>query len=809
MAADYTIRFKGETDPSVQRSSDEVAGIVDKASKKIGDAAGKGAAIGGLAGEIMGKGLLKVAEMGQELVTDSARAASDLSESLNVTQLTFGKASASMEGFFSTAATSVGMSNSAAREASAGIGGLLQNMGIGQQEAAGWSQKLITLGADMGSAFNKDPADAVAAIGAGLRGEAEPLRAFNVLLTDSAIKAKAVEMGLYSGKGEIEANAKAQATLALITEQTSRVQGDFANTSDGVANAQRVSAAQTEDLKAKIGEGLLPVQEALLRLVNDMIPALSSFGDGLGATAGWIQQNAEWLTPLAAGLAVVAAGLVTFNILQGISAAGGLVAYLGTLSIATSLMTVKQWLLNAAMGANPIGIVIVALVALGVGLAVAWNQSETFRNIVTGAWDGIKGAAAGVVGWFTGVALPGIQGFLDNVGKGFNGFVAFLGGWATKVKDAVSAPIRWIADNVFNPLMGGLEKVAGVFGIKWNLPRFSSGGIVPNAKGAQQAFDVGGYTGAGGKYEPAGIVHRGEVVWSQEDVGAWGGPAAVDAMRRRRPMRSLTGDLIPGFAGGGIVPNAKGWGGVNSAFLAAAQAWARATGTTWQVTGNGGFRSQADQIRAWNLYQSGRGPLAANPYTGRGGPHQRGVALDLSPRPGENARARGLLGQFGLGLTVKGEPWHVGWLGSGGSPTPGGEGGAAFDPIGMIKDTIGKVAQVTGAGKLGELLNSIPGRLIEGAASMVKKTLGFDSGGWLMPGATSAVNMTGSPEAVLTAPQWQAVQQVIMRDSADRDQIEALVAALWALVGATMKREDFEALLRTIRRPEPAKVEAI
>ncbi|EJF91686.1 tape measure protein [Bartonella tamiae] len=52
-------------------------------------------------------------------------------------------------------------------------------------------------------------------------------------------------------------------------------------------------------------------------------------------------------------------------------------------------------------------------------------------------------------------------------------------------------------------------------------------------------FDKGGYTGDGGKYQPAGIVHKGEVVWSQSDVKKWGGARAVDAMRR-------------GYAHGGI-----------------------------------------------------------------------------------------------------------------------------------------------------------------------------------------------------------------------------------------------------------------
>jgi tape measure domain-containing protein len=56
-------------------------------------------------------------------------------------------------------------------------------------------------------------------------------------------------------------------------------------------------------------------------------------------------------------------------------------------------------------------------------------------------------------------------------------------------------------------------------------------------------FATGGYTGPGGKYEPAGVVHRGEVVWSQEDIRRAGGVGVVEAMRLGKP----------GFYDGGVV----------------------------------------------------------------------------------------------------------------------------------------------------------------------------------------------------------------------------------------------------------------
>jgi phage-related minor tail protein len=58
------------------------------------------------------------------------------------------------------------------------------------------------------------------------------------------------------------------------------------------------------------------------------------------------------------------------------------------------------------------------------------------------------------------------------------------------------------------------------------------------------SFAGGGYTGPGGKYEPAGIVHKGEGVLSQEDIRALGGPSGFMALRK---------SLRSGYADGGLV----------------------------------------------------------------------------------------------------------------------------------------------------------------------------------------------------------------------------------------------------------------
>jgi len=66
---------------------------------------------------------------------------------------------------------------------------------------------------------------------------------------------------------------------------------------------------------------------------------------------------------------------------------------------------------------------------------------------------------------------------------------------------------------------------------------------------SMSGFATGGFTGIGGKFDPAGIVHKGEVVWSQEDIKRWGGVNVVEAMRTSQPPK--------GYSDGGLVTTPK------------------------------------------------------------------------------------------------------------------------------------------------------------------------------------------------------------------------------------------------------------
>jgi phage-related protein len=109
-------------------------------------------------------------------------------------------------------------------------------------------------------------------------------------------------------------------------------------------------------------------------------------------------------------------------------------------TVATGAATAATWLWNAAMAANPVGLVVLAIVALIAAFVLAWKHSETFRRIVIGAWEGIKTAAQKVFGW-----IADYVGFVFNLyAKVFNFGRDIVRG----LVDGIQSAIGWIKDKV-------------------------------------------------------------------------------------------------------------------------------------------------------------------------------------------------------------------------------------------------------------------------------------------------------------------------------------------------------------------------
>jgi len=221
---------------------------------------------------------------------------SDLQESLSKVDVVFGDSSKAVRDFAKTSAQSLGISEQAALEAAGTYGNLLQAFGLTQPMATEMSTSLVGLAADLASFNNVSTDDALLALRSGLSGETEPLKKFGIALSESRLKAEAAALGLGTFTGQLPTAIKSQAAYALIMKDSALAQGDFARTSDGVANRQRIISAQFKDVSAQIGTALIPAFSGLLGIVsNQILPVLGGFSDALrsGGLGGGIDFIAE------------------------------------------------------------------------------------------------------------------------------------------------------------------------------------------------------------------------------------------------------------------------------------------------------------------------------------------------------------------------------------------------------------------------------------------------------------------------------------------------------------------------------------
>ncbi|WP_304673044.1 phage tail tape measure protein [Neisseria uirgultaei] len=158
---------------------------------------------------------------------------------------------------------------------------------------------------------------------------------------------------------------------------------------------------------------------------------------------------------------------------------------------------------------------------LWAGIKAAWNEGAVYIAAIISRIGAVFMAGWGRITGFI-RALPLVQWFS---GK-FDAVLAYLQGLGGRFLEAGKNLIQNIINGVTSKLAFLREKIGAIgsyFGRSISIV-----GRIADGKG----FSTGGYTGAGGVNEAAGIVHKGEVVFSQRDVARFGGWQAVEALRR-------------------------------------------------------------------------------------------------------------------------------------------------------------------------------------------------------------------------------------------------------------------------------------
>lgn len=289
--------------------------------------------------------------------------------------------------------------------------------------------------------------------------------------------------------------------------------------------AMESAAAEAKSAGQKIDTAFDGAAESADRVASkgaQAAGALSGLGDLIGGKFGAAMQVGGVGMQAFADAGDLVNVITESNIVKKIKD----IAVSGAQRVATTAMTVAtyaqataQKVMNAAMRANPIGLVITAITLLVAGLVLAYKKSETFRKIVDKAWGGIKTATRAVFDWvrdkikgafevvtkvfmnFTGPGL--LIKHWDTIKKKTGALIDWFGGLGGKI----AAKTRGMWDGIKNAFRDVINAVINWWnGLSFSLPSITVGGkkfggqtiSTPNLPNVRAAVPVSGRYGAGG-----------------------------------------------------------------------------------------------------------------------------------------------------------------------------------------------------------------------------------------------------------------------------------------------------------------------
>lgn len=279
-----------------------------------------------------------------DFVTESITAARDLQRNLFAMETVFGSLNPQMVEFTKNAAN-MGISQVDAARTATYLGAILKQSGFSMEETGVQTQRLTVLAQDLATTYGKDVGEALTAITAMFRGEYDPIEKFGVALKQNEVNSFLAAKGLGKLEGQALLNAQTQVKLEQLFIRTTDAQGAFAAQSNTLYGSQTRLNATFENLKATLGERLLPVindfANSLIPLVEDLAPEGDKAFKGLADVM-------ESLEPLLKPLASIF-GTLTGSVGTLFSALSPLISFLADV-VAVVLEFIADMLLHVASG---------------------------------------------------------------------------------------------------------------------------------------------------------------------------------------------------------------------------------------------------------------------------------------------------------------------------------------------------------------------------------------------------------------------------------------------------------------------------
>lgn len=247
----------------------------------------------------------------------------------------------------------------------------------------------------------------------------------------------------------------------------------------GTSGALERMRGSIETAGLSLGKFLAPMVVLIAGLVGGAATKFASL-------TGFLSDHKGVAIALAAVIGALTVVTMAHNAAMAVSAAGGMAKWLTQtklVSAATKMWTAIQWAMNAALAANPIVLVAVALAALVAGVVVAYNKVGWFHDAVDAAFGGITSAAGAVVGFFKqhwpvllailtgpiGLAVLAIAKNWDKIKAGASNVVDWIKGIPGKI-GALGSSFGNAGKQLLQGFIDGMKNAAGVItGIAGNV----------------------------------------------------------------------------------------------------------------------------------------------------------------------------------------------------------------------------------------------------------------------------------------------------------------------------------------------------
>lgn len=335
------------------------------------------------------------------------------------TQTVFGQAEGIVRDFAANTAQSIGLSQNEFVRFATDIGDLLVPMGFTQDAAAQLSSELVKQGGVLSEWSNGkvSAAEATEILQKSLLGERDALNSLGIDIKQELVDAELRRLGQDKLTGSALRQAEAMATLNLIYAQSTAANQRFEKNADSLVRKKAELKAKIAEITDGLSSGLIPAFKSLLSMGLGVLNVFVAVGGGLVGATKIIWDNRLAFLALIFALASFNAELIKSRALLIWDATAKARA-----AIANAVLTASQWRLNAAMSANPIGVIITALSLLAIGFSEAYKRSENFRAGIAGLgavvgelWTIIKEVFGSFVQGFKSLA----EGDFANAGKSF------------------------------------------------------------------------------------------------------------------------------------------------------------------------------------------------------------------------------------------------------------------------------------------------------------------------------------------------------------------------------------------------------